>query len=388
MRASGDGSLGALVLPDLLDGLRGRRQLLIRAVTPLALFAAVLAVSLVSGGDRTATGDQRFTVAVEGDLAGAAGTLAGLGGERIDFVATDDAALAVVEEADAAVRVPPDLDARLASGSDATIELVEVTVDAESRAAVAQMDFFVVDRARREALAAAGLDAEAVAFTIDLTSVELTPGGTRVLGAELVAAVVALQSALLVSGAANRFRGRRGGGLLLAQLALPLARSRLAVAKGVAELTVGTIAGLPVLIPVLVLAVITSGREGGAPAAVAAVPAVLAAVAVLGACTTSLGVLVGAAARSPEQVTLGSGAAVVVAAIVAATVGLGDVPRPPAIAAVPLAGVVAELRQLLSGAARPAGFVVALCVSMVFALVVSIISGRVLDGERLVVREA
>ena len=362
-------SAWALAVPDLLDGIRGRRQLVVRAVTPVLLFAAVLGVTLVLG-DADPTRQERWTVAVEGDLAGARATLDGLGAGRLDYVPTDDASLAVTEGADAAVRVPPGLDAGLAEGGDATVELVEVTVDADSRAAVAQLQAGLGERARVEALAAAGLPVDGVAFTIDLTEVELTRRGTRVLGAELVAAVVCLQAAMLVSGAANRFRGRRGGGQLVTQLVLPVPRRRLATAKGLAELGVG------------------SAREGGLAVGLAAVPAVLAATVVLGACTTALGVFVGVAARSPEQVTLGSGAAVVGAAVVAATVGLGTLPRPPALAVVPVAGVVSELRQLLSGQARPAALVVALVATSVAALVISVASGRVLDGERLVGREA
>ena len=380
-------SAWALAVPDLLDGIRGRRQLVVRAVTPVLLFAAVLGVTLVLG-DADPTRQERWTVAVEGDLAGARATLDGLGAGRLDYVPTDDASLAVTEGADAAVRVPPGLDAGLAEGGDATVELVEVTVDADSRAAVAQLQAGLGERARVEALAAAGLPVDGVAFTIDLTEVELTRRGTRVLGAELVAAVVCLQAAMLVSGAANRFRGRRGGGQLVTQLVLPAPRRRLATAKGLAELGVGSVAGVPVLVPVLALAVVVSAREGGLAVGLAAVPAVLAATVVLGACTTALGVFVGVAARSPEQVTLGSGAAVVGAAVVAATVGLGTLPRPPALAVVPVAGVVSELRQLLSGQARPAALVVALVATSVAALVISVASGRVLDGERLVGREA
>lgn len=375
----------ALAGPDLLDGLRGRRQLLVRAVTPVLLFGAVLGVAVLLD-DGPTTRDQRWSVAVEGDLDGARSTLERLGGPRIDYVATADAALAVTGDAAAAVRVPDDLDARLAAGEPMTVEVVEVTIDAPSRAAVAQLRAGAVERARAEALATAGLPADAVAFTVDLTEVELTRRGTRVLGAELVAAVVCLQAAMLVSGAANRFSGRRGGGLLVAQLALPVPRRQLAMAKGVAELVVGSVAGLPVLLPTLLLAAVVTAGESGVAAGLLAVPVVVVCATVLGACTTALGVLVGVVARTPEQVTLGSGAAVVASAVVAATIGLGDLPRPAALAVVPVAGVVSELRELLSGGARPVALLVALASTVVAALAISALSGRSLDGERLVLR--
>jgi hypothetical protein len=375
----------ALAGPDLLDGLRGRRQLLVRAVTPVLLFGAVLGVALLLDDGPTSR-DQRWVVAVEGDLDGARSTLERLGGRRIDYVATDDAALAVTGDAVAAVRVPDDLDDRLAAGEPLTVEVVEVTIEAPSRAAVAQLQAGAVERARAEALATAGLPADAVAFTVDLTEVELTRRGTRVLGAELVAAVVCLQAAMLVSGAANRFSGRRGGGLLVAQLVLPVPRRHLAMAKGVAELAVGSVAGLPVLLPTLLLAAVVTAGESGLAAGLLAIPVVVVCAVVLGACTTALGVLVGVVARTPEQVTLGSGAAVVASAVVAATVGLGDLPRPPALAVVPVAGVVSELRELLSGGARPVALLVALASTVLAAAAISALSGRALDGERLVLR--
>lgn len=375
----------ALAGPDLLDGLRARRQLVVRAVTPVLLFGAVLGVALLLDDGPTSR-DQTWVVAVEGDLDGARDTLARLGGRRIDYVATDDAALAVPDQADAGLRVPERADARLLAGDAVELEVVEVTIDADSRAAAAQLQAGAAELARAEALTAAGRSLDAAVFTIDLTEVELTQRGTRVLGAELVAAVVCLQAAMLVSGAANRFSGRRGGGLLVAQLVLPVARRRLAAAKGVAELVVGSVAGLPVLVPTLALAAMVTANESGLLAGVLAVPVVVVCAAVLGACTTALGVLVGVAARTPEQVTLGSGAAVVASAVVAATVGLGDLPRPPVLALVPVAGVVSELRELLSGSARPVALVVALLVTTLAAGAVSALSGRSLDGERLVLR--
>jgi hypothetical protein len=377
-----------MALPDLLDGLRGRRQLAVRALTPVLLFVVVAGTVLVLGGADPTEPTQRWTVAVEGDVVGAEQTLSDLAGSRVDFVPTDDAALAVIEDADAAIRVPDRLDERLAAGEPATVGVVEVTTDAASRTAVAQLRSAAMTRERSLALARGGLADDETVFAVELTQVELTQKGTRVLGAESVAAVVCLQAAMLVSGAAHRFSARRTSGLLVAQLTLPVERRQLALSKGMAELVVGGVAALPVAVPVLALAVVTAVGEGGAGAAAVAVPAVVAAFVVLGACATSLGVAIGAAARTPEQLTLGSSAAVVAASVVAATVGMGDFPRPPAVALLPVVGPVSELRAALGGGVRPVAAVVAVVTTGVATAVCAAVAGRVLDAERLVARSS
>ena len=353
--------LWALAVPDVLDGLRGRRQLVLRAVTPVLLLGVVLGISLLLRSEGARPTDRPYVIAVSGDLGGAADTLAAVAGARLELIEVDDVAVAVVDEADAGLRLPPGLDEALAVGADVRLEVVQDSTDATSRAAVALLAANLEVLRRPVAVADLPEGADRTVFTVDRRQVELSTAGTRVLGAELVAAVVCLQTAVLATGAANRFAGRRGGGLLAAQLALPVARSRLAGAKGLAELVVGIVAASPVLLAALALAVATSAGSGLTAVAVVLV-AVPASVVVLGSVMCAAGVAVGAAARSQEQLTLGTGAVVVAAAVVAAVVGLGDLPRPPALAVVPVVGLVSELRAVLAdgGGWRTASLVVAL----------------------------
>ena len=380
-------SLWSLAAADVLDGLRGRRQLVIRAITPLLLLGVVLGISLAVDDERTRPVDRPYVLAVDGDVDGAAATLAALTGDRLVVRVVDDAAVAVLTEADAGLRLPDDLDARVAAGEVVVLDVVQDSTESASRAAVALLAANAEVLGRTEALAALDPADVRTVFTVDRTQVELTRGGTRVLGAELVAAVVCLQAAVLATGAANRFAGRRSGGLLAAALLLPVSRARLAGSKGLAELVVGLVAAAPVLVGVLALAVATSASSGPGAVLVAAV-AVSVSVVVLGAVMTAAGVVVGVSARSQEQLTLGTGAVVVGAAVIAAVIGLGDLPRPAALAVVPVVGLVSELRQVLAdgGGWRLVSLVVALVSTAVLVPVLARVTGRALADERMVLR--
>lgn len=383
----GAAEVWSLALPDVLDGLRGRRQLVLRAVTPVLLMAVVLGISLAVQDERTRPADRPYVVAVGGDVDGAAGLLDAVGGGRLELVPVDDVGVAVLDDADAGLVLPPDVDAAIAAGEEVRLRVVQDTTASESRAAVALLAASVEVARRSQALAAVPpADARAV-FTVDRRQVELTSGGTRVLGAELVAAVVCLQTAVLATGAANRFAGRRGAGLLAGQLALPVARHRLAAAKGLAELVVGLVAAAPVLVAVVVLGVVTA-LPSGAGSALVALVAVPVAIAVLGGAMAAAGVVVGVSARSQEQVTLGTGAVVVAAAVVAAVVGLGDLPRPPVLALVPVVGVVSELRAVLAqgGGWRVVSLAVALVATAAVVPLLARATGRALADERMVLR--
>jgi len=377
----------SLALPDLLDGLRARRQLLVRAVTPLLLFAVVFGITVARSGVDGLDPRPTWVIAVEGDLDGARRTLLAIGGGQVELVATDDASIAVIDGAVAGVRVPDALDDRIERGEVVTIDVIEVTPNADSRAAVSQMGAGALNLDRAALLDAVGSDG-GVLFTIDRTDVQLTRGGVRSLGAELVAAVVCLQASMLVSGAANRFAGRRAGGLLAAQLLLPVDRRQLALGKGVAELSVGIVASLPILVPLALLAEFVAITRGSAALAVIAIPAVLATAFALDAFTTAIGLFVGVLSRGPEQVTLATGGAVVVSAMVATFVALGDVGRPSFIAVVPFVGAVNALRETLSGAASPLWLLVGVASTVGAALLLVRRAGRSFDAERFVGRAA
>ena len=393
--------LRAVAAVEALDGLRARRQLVVRGLTPIVLFVAVLGLTIALRGADTRNHPQAYTIAVEGDFAGAQRTLERLNPDRLDFVPVSDARLAAIDGADAGMRVPDRLDDLLTTQPDALvpIELHEVTVNPSSRAAVILVQSALVDqhaaevRGRLDAALAAQAPSpgdEAVRSTghfEPLTiNAERTVAGTRTLTSQVIPGLLCLQAALLVAGTANRLVSRRSRGLLTAQLLLPISRRSLALAKGLGELLVGMVTASPVILAVLAFGAIIALRDGTPAHALVQVAATSLAMISLFAFTTMVGVLIGTTARTQEQVSLATGGAVILAALVATIVALGPIAPPPALAIVPFAGAIGMLREVLNGTGSFAALVVAALSSIAGALAISVLGGRSLDGERMVLR--
>lgn len=382
--------VGAAARLELLDGIRGRRQLVVRAITPILLFGVVLAVSIVTRGADPVRRDP-YRVAVEGDVAGARATLDALRTPRLVFEPTPDAALAAANGADIGVRLPDRLDEALAQHRPTSIEVFQTTVTGSSRAAVANLRAGLADLYKRQLddqARAAAVAEVATIFTIDRTDVQLTTQGTRELSAQIVPALLTLQAAMLVNATATRILGRRNRGLLMAQLLLPLRRRDLAVAKALAELGIGALAASPVVLVVLAYVLATGSSRGGAGAAAVGVIATAIAAAALALPMVAVGLLIGTAAKSQEQVTLGTALSLVATTMVAAITALGDVPRPRILAVMPIQGMVSALRDVLSGSGSPLWFAVAVLSSTAFAAVLVRLAGRVYRTDRIVLRIA
>ncbi|MEZ5142980.1 MAG: ABC transporter permease subunit [Acidimicrobiales bacterium] len=387
---SGRGEVAALARQEALDGFRGRRALLVRAITPLLLFAVVLVAVLATRGPDPVRRDP-YVLAVQGDRNGARATLDDLDDGRLRFVTTDDAALAAARDADLGVVLPDRLDDRIAAGEAPELVVYRAATRGSSRAALAVLRAGLADRQLTRLQDAAATVDPAHArglFPIELTDVQRTEQGTRTLGGGLVPAVLVLQAAMLVNGTATRLLGRRSRGLLQAQLVLPLRRDQLARAKGWAELAVGMVAGSPVLLAVLAFTAVTAAGQRGAPAAIAETTVVAASAVVLGLPMVALGLLIGTVARTQEQVTLATAAALVLAAVVAAVVALGTVAPPAAIAVVPVAGLAGSLRNLLAGEGGLLPVLVAAVTTLLLAALLARLAGRQFDAERLVLRGA
>lgn len=389
-RLEGRGAIAAVARQEALDGFRGRRALVVRAVTPILLFGVVLVSVLATRGPDPTRRDP-YVVAVEGDRAGAAATLDALAGPRLRLEPSENAALAAARTADLGLRLPDRLDERIAAGEEVVVVVHRSAIRGQSRAALALVRAGLADQrltALQEEAAAVELGRDQDLFPIELTDVQRTEQGTRALGAELIPALVLLQAAMLVTGVATRLLGRRTRGLLAAQLVLPLRRDQLARAKGWAELAVGLVAASPVLLAVLVFTAATTGNRAGAAAAAVDTVLVAAAALALSLPMVAVGLLIGTAARTQEQVTLATAVTLVLAAMVAAFVALGDAPRPPVLAVVPVAGLVSALRDQLTGTGSTAALLIATLSTLTFTWWCTRLAGRLFDGERLVLRGA
>ena len=378
---------------ELLDGIRGRRQLIVRAVTPILLFGVVLAVSIATRGADPVR-RERYRVAVEGDMEGARETLRFLRGDRLSFESSADAPLAAANGADLGIRIPDGLDAAIAEHRPVRVDVFQTTVAAPSRAAVANLRAGFADlyKSQLDQAAATLVDAGSTApisiFTIDRIDVQLTNQGTRELSAQIVPALLVLQAAMLVNATATRILGRRNRGLMMAQLLLPLRRRDLAAAKAMAELGIGLIAASPVILAITIYVAIASWARAGTGAAVLGVIATLVAAPAFAVPMVALGLLIGTAASSQEQVTLGTALSLVLTSVVAAVTALGEMPRPRPIAVMPIQGLVSTLRDILAGNGNAVWFAVSVVTTALFALAVVRLSGRVYRTDRIVLRIA
>jgi len=377
---------------EALDGLRDRRQLIVRALTPVVVFLCVLGVTIGLRGTESRTHPNPYTVAVEGDVEGARDTLTALS-DRLQFIPVDDARLAAVDTAELGVRIPDDLDRTLRDdpSAEVPIEIFQIAVDPPSRAGslLLQSSFVALESAEvRERLEAAqdqsGVRGDAITLTV--VNVERTEVGTRSLVSQAIPGLICLQAALLVAGTANRIVSRRTRGLLMAQLLLPVSRRSLATAKGLGELVVGIVTALPVVLAVLAFGTLTAVLTGSSADLVRNLAAVVLTMVVLFAFTTALGVVIGAVSRTQEQISLATGAAVIVAALVAVTVAIGERSPPAALAVVPVAGSVGALRDVLEGSGSLTAMVVATATTLVATLALTAVTGRALDAERMVMR--
>lgn len=386
------GDIRAVAAQEALDAVRGRRQLVVRTVTPIVLFILVLGATLVTRG---ADPDRRgaYRVAIEGDFQGSRATLEQLAPGRLVFEPSDDAALAAVRGAHLGLRLPKGLDerSRRSTPSD-TNEPVVVFFrpsDPGSRAANALVRAGFAELNKRALLTAEDSPANGrTQITLEVTDVQLTETGSRRLSSGLVPALVILQASTLVAGTATRILGRRNRGLVTAQLLLPMSRWRMAIAKMLAELAVGMLAASPILAVVLVfVATISFGRDGVAEAMMAASATAVTAVAL---CLpmAAAGLFIGTAARTQEQVSLGTAVAVIVSATVAAIFALGELPPVGPLAAIPVAGSATALRDLLAGQGSVAWVLLATVSNTGAAALLTAAAARLFNSERLVLRSA
>lgn len=362
------------------DGLRRHRQLVFRALTPLVLFGFLIALSAFSGGDRA---EDSYSLAITGDTDQATALIALLDAHpRVSVFETDDPARAAAEEADATLAFSGASDEAWSRGEPFEIVVYTTVLDANSRAAVSLVHSILTRDWRDRRLEATGASPT---FDVSVVDVVTTPEGARSTLAQLVAALVVLQSVVLVGGAATRFTGRTVTGTLTAQLLLPLRRSELLLGKGLGELAVGLVASAPFLAIIALVATLVAGFDGGVLAGVLALATVALTAAVLSFVAISIGLLIGVASRSAEQSSLYSTFAIVFVAVIVNFVIL-DEPRSNLAALIPVAGSAKVLRDVVAGTGSLQVAIVATATSVVLGLLFVALAGRRLDIERLALR--
>jgi hypothetical protein len=377
--------------PEVTEGFRNRRQLLIRAATPLVLLLTLSGLVAFSGRTQRLADDE-YVIAVEGDITGARGTLATLehpptletaAPPPLVFVAADDAALEVTRSADAGLRVPPGLDASLARGDTARVGIFTDHTERPSRAAASLLRAALFERL-------APRPGELAVVATGVEEREGTPGvdeGREQLGRG-VAAFVLLQGAVLVGAAAIRLTGRRATGNLVPQLLLPVPRLELVAGRGVSELVLGLVTGLPLLALVTVPTVVLLVADGDVALAALVVVLVPLTAAAVAAPLIATGLVIGIRARSAQQVSGLTAGSLVVVSLAARFVSQAGEEQAGVLAAVPLVGPAHVLRQAIDGQFEPLGLVVALLSTIAVTWILLRLASNLIGGDHLALRSA
>lgn len=380
--------LRALAELEILEGLRSRRQLAVRSLTPIALFFIVLGVTLVT---RTAPGTRTepLSVAVQGDLAGAQRTLQRLQNDQVRFVPSNDATLDAARTTDAGLIIPDRLDDRLERGEQVHVVLTETALANQSRSAAALVRAGFGTLHQQDVLRELGQTRQSDLITIDAIDVQRSTQAALRQTSSIVTALVLLQASMLVGSTATRLLSRNNRGLLHAQLLLPFERWRLALSKGFAELVIGSVAAIPVLLVVVAGSLWTGLSRDGALEAVAMTAVSLLTFTVLAMAMTSIGLVIGARSRTQEQVSLASALVVVLTAIIASQIALGGAPPNNLTRLLPIVGSTQTATLInLGWTGQSLWLLAGTATTLLFSLVMVRLAGRGFSAERLVLREA
>jgi hypothetical protein len=360
---------------ELLDGLRNRRQLVVRALTPLVLLLALVGLTAGGGGSETDAGTN-YAVAIEGPAGGSPGLLDALtafDGGRLTLEPSEDAALAVAGSADAGLV--------LADGNPPT--LVSDATSSSSRAAAALV---------RAALTAQAMPlAPGLVLTVtDVEEEEQLTTAQELLDplGQAMAGLVLIQGGVLAGMASARVAGRRATGALVPHLLLPISRRDLVLGRAVAEEGLGLLTALPILALLAVMGtlVLTIADEAARiPAVLVALPL---AAALIGFPLIATGLLIGIRARSGQQASALTAGSFVAVAIAARFVALNEEPAQGLTAAIPLVGPAQVLRGVVTGAVAPGAVVLAIAGTAAVGWALVALAARALDREHVALRSS
>jgi hypothetical protein len=371
-----------LARPELIDGVRNRRQLVIRALTPLVLLVALVLLAALTGGAETRAEDT-YRIAVEGpldELAGVGDAVAAYDGGRLVLEPVDDAVLAVAEGDDAGLVVvatqPP------------AVEVVSDVTSNQSRAAASLLRASLYEDAPYDPSAT---DPGVLSVDIaDVGRIERTSSGKEQregLG-RAAAGLVLIQGSVLVGTAAARVHGRRSTGALTPQLLLPLRRVDLVLGQGTAETGLGLITCLPVL---GLLAFVVAVGLVAADSAATVVPALV----VMGLATVAVavplvaaGLAIGIWARSSQQVAALTAGSFVIVAILARPVAITSGDPSAFLSALPLVGPALLVRQTIDGSFDPLAAVLAVLGTTLLTYVLVRLAARFLGREIVALRSS
>lgn len=373
------------------DLVRRRATWTTTLLTGALIAVMVVGAAVISNGLRLRAEASTYRVAVDGAVAEGPDFLDAMDGAALVIDPVDDAA-AMVTQSEAAVglRVPPDIDGRIAAGE--TPE-VDVFYRSQSGTSVAALNELLLQlQTLQIAEVRAGGDEVGAALPAPTAFVErevtLEPIANRLSLGPTLAAVAAMLCLGVVTSAASASGSGRDDRSLESLLVLPFRRGALAA---------GTLAGVvPVAVLQLVAAVglicaataIPVSGLNQAPADVARMVAVvLPAAALLGVLAAAVGCLAGVlGAGAEDSVSIGDLLAVpfigVAAAFFLTPTGIAG----PLAWAAPIVGPVTMIRDGITGALTPAQVLVVTVTGVMWIAGTMLLVTRRIGDERRVLR--
>jgi sodium transport system permease protein len=381
---------------ELLDYRRQRKVWRRLFLQPFAVILLLAVPVLVFRSADAKERRQRFSIAVEGDVAAVPGLFDALDRGSLDAVVVDDGERAVVSRGkDAAVVVGAEAAADVAAGRPVRLVVLSVPVDNSSRfageAVVARLAEVRATTAAR-ALEHAGLPG-AVAAPFALRTVDLSTAsseGTRFGLAQALPPLLVIQLFGLMASAEERLAGAKDRRVLEPLLLLPFRRIDILLGIGAATLSAGILAASLLFVPLVVglsIALAAASGEVAGPLEVAA--ALFLGITLFGSVFTAVGLYAGARAHSGgEGSVFVTVAQLTVFALVSLTPFLTDVAASGPLLLVPVLGPMLLVRDGVAGGFDVGPTMLALAGSGAVAVTLVRRAVHLLDAEGAVLRSA
>ena len=391
----------AIAAQDLRDVTRQRSTWILLILLPFVNVMLIVALpGVLSQREREQRTRETFTVAVDGTPSDVSTLGALLEPALLRVVTSSDPAgavkgkrahIGIVLPEGSAVPGPPVPAGTVADASEVQVRLFALGTRATSRLAlgraVATLEAYR-SQLTEEGVKARGLSPR-VARPIAVEAVDLADtdlGGRLALSALApLLLLFPLTSALNLAG--QRVSGGKDQRVIEPLLLLPVSRSLILLGKAVSGYVIGLVM-LPAIVVPLVLGRILPVGEAGREVVLSpsTVLAVLAIAVVVLAFFVAMGACAGAASRTTAELGALAPFLTVPIMLFAISINFLQVRTVPSLAAIPLFGPTLAARDVVAGTADAINVVIALLTTGLCAVVLVVVSGRLLERERSVLR--
>ncbi|HUP87568.1 MAG TPA: ABC transporter permease [Acidimicrobiales bacterium] len=381
---------------ELLDYRRQRKVWRRLFLQPFAVILLLAVPVLVFRSADEKERRQRFSIAVQGDVAAVPGLLEALDRRPLEAEVVDDGERAVVSRGkDAALVVAGDAAADVAAGRPVGLLVLTLPVESSSRFAGEALVGRLAEvrtSTSTAALERAGLTG-AVASPFALRTVDLSTAsseGTRFGLAQALPPLLVIQLFGLMASAEERIAGAKDRRVLEPLLLLPFRRIDILLGIGAATMSAGMLAASVLFVPLVVgLSVALAAVSGEVAGPLEVGAALFLGITLFGSVFTAVGLYAGARAHSGgEGSVFVTVAQLTVFALVSMTPFLTDVAARGPVLLVPVLGAMLLVRDVVAGGFELGPTLLALSASGAVAVTLLRRAVHLLDAEGAILRSA